>query len=152
MRLAIEKTREGIARGQGPVGCAIARGDTVLAVEHNRVIEQSDPTAHAEITALRAATRRVGERHLTGAVVVTTCEPCPMCAGALFFADVAEIYFGASIADLEAAGFRQLPLRAEQIFALADSTVTLRGGVLSDTCRALLGEWRTANLAADGEA
>jgi len=141
MRAAIDATRRGMARGQGPVGCAIALPGGDIVVEHNRVYELGDGTAHAEIVALRAAWTKVGDRKLVGAVVATTCEPCPMCATALFFAGVDQVWFGASIADLEAAGFDQVPIPAEEIFARSGGRVRIGGGVLAEECRALLVEW-----------
>jgi tRNA(Arg) A34 adenosine deaminase TadA/flavin reductase (DIM6/NTAB) family NADH-FMN oxidoreductase RutF len=144
MRLAIARTREGLARGQGPFGCAIARDGAVLAVEHNRVIEASDVSAHAEIVALRAASRRAGAFLLPGAVVAATCEPCAMCASALHFARVGIVYFGATIADAEAAGFRQIPLPARELLALARSETRSVPDLLADECRALFAQWRAA--------
>ncbi|HEV3020832.1 MAG TPA: nucleoside deaminase, partial [Pirellulales bacterium] len=77
MRLAIDKCREGIASGQSPFGCAIAMGERVLAVAHNTVLSTLDVTAHAEVNALRMACKTRGDIHLPGAMVATTCEPCP---------------------------------------------------------------------------
>jgi tRNA(Arg) A34 adenosine deaminase TadA/flavin reductase (DIM6/NTAB) family NADH-FMN oxidoreductase RutF len=142
MRLAIAKTREGLARGQGPFGCAIARDGRLLAVEHNRVLEATDVSAHAEIAALRAASRRAGAFLLPGAVVAATCEPCAMCAGALHFARVGVVYFGAGIADAEAAGFRQIPLPARELLALGRSETRIVPDLMADECRALFAEWR----------
>ena len=105
MRMAIEKCREGIAIGQSPFGCAIARGDDVLAAAHNTVLQTTDITAHAEVNALRAACRAAGDIFLERAVVATTCEPCPMCMAALHWARVETVYYGATINDAEAAGF-----------------------------------------------
>jgi len=144
MRLAIAKTREGLARGQGPFGCAIARDGAVLAAEHNRVLESVDVTAHAEIAALRAASRRAGSFLLPGAAVATTCEPCAMCAGALHFARVEVVYTGACIADAEAAGFRQLRLSARDLLALGESETRIVADVLAEECRALFAEWQVA--------
>ena len=144
MRLAIAKTRDGLARGQGPFGCAIAVDGAVVAVEHNRVLETSDVSAHAEIAALRAASRRAGAFLLPGAMVAATCEPCAMCAGALHFARVEVVYFGARIADAEAAGFRQIPLPARELLALARSETRIVPDLLADECRALFDEWRSA--------
>jgi tRNA(Arg) A34 adenosine deaminase TadA/flavin reductase (DIM6/NTAB) family NADH-FMN oxidoreductase RutF len=142
MRLAIAKTREGIARGQGPFGCAIVRDGELLAVEHNRVLVQMDMSAHAEIVALRAASRRVRHFMLPGAVVYATCEPCPMCLAALHFAEVAEVRFGAAIADAERAGFRQIPLGAAELATLAGNAVRVQGGLLAAECRSLFDQWR----------
>jgi tRNA(Arg) A34 adenosine deaminase TadA len=146
MRLAIASAREGLARGQPPFGCAIARDGALLAVEHNRVIEASDVSAHAEITALRAASRRAGAFLLPGAVVASTCEPCAMCAGALHFARVEVVYFGATIADAEAAGFRQIPLPARELLALGQSATRIVPGLLAGECRVLFAEWRAARV------
>ncbi len=143
MRLAIDKTREGLLRGQGPFGCAIARSGKLLAVEHNRVLSHNDMSAHAEITALRSASRRAGSHTLSGATVYTTCEPCPMCMTALHLADVEAVHFGATIADAERAGFRQIHLPAGELAALAGSRTRVAGGLLADACRALFDEWRS---------
>ena len=75
MQLAIESARSGMAAGQSPFGCAIAREDNVLAIAHNTVAGATDITAHAEINALRAACPAAGNIHLEGATVATTCEP-----------------------------------------------------------------------------
>ena len=144
MRLAIASAREGVARGQSPFGCAIARGGRILAVEHNRVVEGCDVSAHAEIAALRAASRRAGAFLLEGAVVATTCEPCAMCAAALHFARVEAVYYGAEIADDEAAGFRQIPLAARELLALSSSGTRVEAGLLAAECRALFAAWRAA--------
>jgi tRNA(Arg) A34 adenosine deaminase TadA len=142
MRLAIAKTREGLLRGQGPFGCAIARDGVILAVEHNRVFETTDVSGHAEVAALRTASRRAGAFLLPGAVAAATCEPCPMCAAALHFARVDVVYFGATIADAEAAGFRQIPLPARELLALGRSETRIVADLLADECRALIEEWR----------
>lgn len=138
MRLAIEETRSGIRAGQGPVGCVIARDDVILAKEHNRVRELLDVSAHAEIEALRAAAQVTGAVRIPGAIVATTCEPCPMCAAALYFAEVSVVYYGASIADLAAAGFRQIRLSAAELFEIAGAGIRSEGGILAEECRELL--------------
>lgn len=144
MQLAIDKTREGLARGQGPFGCAIVRDGELLAVEHNRVREHTDISAHAEITALRAASLRAQSYKLPRAVVYATCEPCAMCMAALHFAEVAEVVFGATIDDAAQAGFRQIRLSAAELAKLSDSATRVRGGLETAACQALFEEWRTA--------
>lgn len=143
MRLAIEKCRVGIAAGQTPFGCAIALRGRVLAVEHNIVWQSIDITAHAEITALRAACQSLGQIHLNDCLVATTCEPCPMCMAALHWARVADVYCGASIADAGAAGFNELELPAAELLCRGGSQVRLHHGLLADECRQLFQEWRT---------
>ena len=142
IRLAIHKCRVGIAVGQSPFGCAIALDDDVLAVEHNTTWATSDPTAHAEVNALRSACRGRGTIFVEGAIVATTCEPCAMCMAALHWARVDTVYFGATIADASAAGFSELSLAAADVVRLGGSRVKVVGGLLSDECRALFREWR----------
>ena len=147
MRLAIDKVREGLAAGQSPFGCAIALGDRVLAVEHNLVRLTTDITAHAEGNALRTACRAVGNIHLEGAIVATTCEPCPMCMSALHWARVDAVYFGATIADATSAGFNELSIPAREIVRLGGSSVKLEGGLLQEECAALFQEWLASGQA-----
>ncbi|MCR9118588.1 MAG: nucleoside deaminase, partial [bacterium] len=122
-------------------GCVIARDNAFLAVAHNTVAAATDITAHAEVNAVRQANQSVGELHLPGAVVATTCEPCPMCMAALHWAGVETVYFGASIADAEAAGFRELRLSAEALVSLGESGIELVSGVLTEQCRELFADW-----------
>ena len=145
MRLAVVKCREGIATGESPFGCAIAVGDRVVAVAHNRVLSTTDITAHAEMNALRQACRETGDIHLAGAVVATTCEPCPMCAAALHWARVERVFFGATIADATAAGFNEMPVPAAEIVRLGGTRYALHPDLLADECRGLFAEWRRGN-------
>jgi guanine deaminase len=141
MDLAIAKARAGIALGQSPFGCAIARGDDVLAVAHNTVWLTTDITAHAEITALREACRATKQILLEGAVVATTCEPCPMCMAALHWARVGTVYFGATIADAAAAGFHEVLLPAAEVVARSGHRLELIADVRRQECAALFDEW-----------
>lgn len=142
MQLAIEKCRSGIAAGESPFGCAIAIGDRVVAVSHNLVLSTTDITAHAEISALREACRIEGEIHFPDAIVATTCEPCPMCTAALHWARVGTVYYGASIADAQSAGFNELRLPSAELARLAGSPLKLVSGVLADECRSLFEAWK----------
>jgi guanine deaminase len=142
MQLAIDKCREGIVAGQSPFGCAIAQGGRIVSVGHNTVLLTTDITAHAEINAIRAACQEVGDIFLTGAIVATTCEPCPMCMAALHWARVHTVYFGATIADAEAAGFNEICVPAAELLRIGESSVKLVPGVLLDECRRLFDEWK----------
>lgn len=95
MRQALAAAQEARKRDEVPVGTCIVSGETVLAVAGNRTRTDQDPTAHAEIVALRAAALNAGNYRLTGAVVYSTIEPCVMCAGALIQARVARLVYGA---------------------------------------------------------
>lgn len=145
MDLAIAKCRKGIALGQTPFGCAIARGDTVLAAAHNTVLLTTDITAHAEINAIRAACRQVGDIFLEGAVVATTCEPCPMCMAALHWARVETVYCGAAIDDAERAGFNELRMPAAELLRVGGSKLTLVPDLRREACRRLFSDWRQSS-------
>jgi tRNA(Arg) A34 adenosine deaminase TadA len=141
MQLAIDKCHQGIAAGQSPFGCAIARGDKVLSCSHNTVVLATDITAHAEVNAIREACRATGDIHLEGAIVATTCEPCPMCMSALHWACVDTVYYGATIADADDAGFNELDLPAAELLRLGRSKVKLIPQLLPEECKALFAEW-----------
>ena len=96
LSLAFAAARRAAAEGEVPVGAALVREGVVLAVAHNRPRALSDPTAHAEILAIRAACARLGDERLTGCDLYVTLEPCPMCAGAISFARIRRLYFAAS--------------------------------------------------------
>jgi len=142
MRLAIAKTREGFAAGNSPFGCAISVEDRVIATAHNTVLTTIDSTAHAEVNAIRAGCKHVGKIFLEGAVVATTCEPCPMCMAALHWARVDTVYFGATVKDAADAGFNELYIDAEKILSMGGSKVKLIGGILVDECKQLFRDWK----------
>jgi len=95
MQIALEEARAAGARGEVPVGCAVVRGGAVVARAGNRTIVDRDPTAHAEILAIRAAAAALGAERLTGCDLYVTLEPCAMCAAAISFARIRRLYFGA---------------------------------------------------------
>ena len=141
MELAINVARQGMAKGQSPFGCAIRLASGEIIAEHNTVVSSHDPTAHAEINALRTSGTRAGSHRLTGAVVATTCEPCPMCMAALHWARVAEVHYGASIGDATLAGFNEMQLPAQAVVAAGGDKVKLRSGLLAEACQQLFQDW-----------
>lgn len=96
MRRALELAGEGAALGEVPVGAVVVVGGEIVGEGFNRPLDGVDPTAHAEIEALRAAARRLGNYRLTGSTLYVTIEPCTMCAGALVHARVARLVYGAA--------------------------------------------------------
>ncbi len=142
MQIAIRACREGISRGQSPFGCAIAIGGKLVASSHNTVVLSTDITAHAEINAIRAACLATEDIFLADAMVATTCEPCPMCMAALHWARVDTVYYGATIADADVAGFNELTLSAAELLRVGGSSVRLQGDLLGSECRQLFGEWQ----------
>ena len=105
LQQAIDQAVENVRRGGGPFAALVVKDGAVIAAGSNRVTACNDPTAHAEIVAIREACRALGRFQLTGCDVYCSCEPCPMCLGALFWARPARIFFAASAEDAAAAGF-----------------------------------------------
>lgn len=135
MEIAVAKAREGIRAGQSPFGAAIFSADGVLiAVAHNQVRDQCDPTAHAEVVAIRSACRKINRKDLHGFSIVSTCEPCPMCAAAIAFAGIREIAFGASVEDAKAAGYSLLQEPCREIFDRAGDEFHLHSELLRERC------------------
>ena len=142
MRRAIEVCRAGIAAGQSPFGAVIAGiGGDVVCEAHNTVRAGGDPTAHAEVNAIRQACRLLGTIDLTGHVLVTTCEPCPMCAAAAHWAGLDEVVCGATIEDARNAGFSELGVSCASLYRQGDSRVKIYRGVLQAQCRDLFRLW-----------
>jgi guanine deaminase len=144
MQAAIAAARQGMAAGQSPFGCVIVAGEEALATAHNQVWAAGDPTAHAEVTAIRLAARRRRSISLAGCTLYSTCEPCAMCMAAIHWARIERVIYGAGIADAAAAGFHELTLPAARLVELGHSPVQLAGGCLAAQCRTLFAEWRAA--------
>ena len=128
MRRALELARRAEAEGEVPVGAIVVLHDEILGEGWNRPISASDPTAHAEIQALRAAAGRLKNYRLTGATLYVTLEPCDMCVGAMFHARIARAVYGATDP-------KKLVLKNQ---------VKVEGGVLADECGALLSRFFAA--------
>jgi len=122
MRRALELARRAEGEGEVPVGSVVVLNNSIIGEGWNRPIAASDPTAHAEIQALRAASSAVSNYRLTGATLYVTLEPCDMCIGAMFHARIARVVFGATDP-------KKLVLKNQ---------VALEGGVLAEECGALL--------------
>lgn len=106
MRAAIEIAREGMLQGKGgPFGCVVVLGDEIVGKGCNSVVGDNDPTAHAEIVAIRDACKNLNSFQLTDCDLYTTCEPCPMCLGAIYWARPKRVFFGANQHDAQQAGF-----------------------------------------------
>ena len=128
MRRALELARRAQEEGEVPVGAVVVLNETVLGEGWNRPIAASDPTAHAEIQAMRAAAAALSNYRLTGATLYVTLEPCDMCIGAMFHARIARVVFGATDP-------KKLVLKNQ---------VALEGGVLAGECGALLSRFFAA--------
>lgn len=135
MRISLSSAREARSRDEVPIGaCLIDADGKVIATGYNRTITDSDPTAHAEIIALREAAKKIGNYRLTGTTLYTTIEPCVMCAGALVNARVARLFYGAPDERFGA---------AETLFRICDDDrlnhrMAVTAGVLEAECRTLI--------------
>lgn len=106
MQEAIELSGKGIITNEGgPFGCVIVKGDVIVGKGSNKVTSSNDPTAHAEIVAIRNACKNLGTFQLNGCEIYTSCEPCPMCLGAIYWARPDVIYYANTRADAAAIGF-----------------------------------------------
>ena len=128
MRRALELARRAEEEGEVPIGALIVLGDAIIGEGWNRPIAASDPTAHAEIQALRAAATKVGNYRLTGANLYVTLEPCDMCIGAMFHARIARVVYGATDP--------KKPVLKNQ--------VVIHGGVLAQECGTVLSRFFAA--------
>lgn len=107
MKIAIDEAEKGVVAGHGgPFGCVIVKDGKVIGKGHNEVLLQHDPTCHGEIMAIRNTCKDLGTIDLTGCELYTTAEPCPMCLGAILWANISKVYYGCSISDTDSIGFR----------------------------------------------
>ena len=107
MKAAIEEAESGIHAGDGgPFGCVIVKNGKIIGRGHNEVVKRKDPTCHGEIMAIHEASKSLDTFDLSGCELYTTGEPCPMCMGAILWANIAQVYYGCNIADTEEIGFR----------------------------------------------
>ena len=140
MGLALDEARAAGARGEVPVGAVVLHADRVVARRGNERQASADPTAHAEVLAIRDAAATVGDRRLRDATLVVTLEPCPLCAGAVWAAQVGRVAFGA--ADLKAGAMGSLyNLAVDQRL---NHTTEVVAGVRADECAHLLTEFFTS--------
>lgn len=105
MRRAIQLSDDNVDNGGGPFGAIIVKDGEVIATGVNRVTANHDPTAHAEVSAIRCACQKLGTYDLSGCEIYTSCEPCPMCLGAIYWAHIDKIYYGNNKVDAKKIGF-----------------------------------------------
>lgn len=105
LKQASDASLASVERGGGPFGAVVVRGDEVITVASNSVTIDNDPTAHAEVNAIRSACKRLGTFKLDGCYIYSSCEPCPMCLSALYWAGVDRIYYGNTKEDADAIDF-----------------------------------------------
>jgi guanine deaminase len=102
---AVKLAEDGIEKGGGPFGAVIVRNHKIISEATNIVVSSSDPTAHAEIVAIRQASKILGSHDLHDCILYSSCEPCPMCLGAIYWSGIKTVYFAADRKDAASAGF-----------------------------------------------
>lgn len=147
MRAALEAARQSIQQGAGgPFGACIVRDGKILAVASNHVLKGHDPTAHAEVMAIRQACASLETHLLDGAEIYSTTEPCPMCFAAIHWARLKRVYFGTDIDDVAKLGFNEMSLSNVQMKEIGGSPVEVVPDFMREECVELLDFW--ANLEA----
>lgn len=143
MKLAIELAGENARSGRGgPFAAVIVKDGAVIATGTNQVTSANDPTAHAEVTAIRAACRALGSFQLTGCEIYSSCEPCPMCLGAIYWARPARLYYAATRADAAAIGFDDA-LIYDQLRLAPEERLIPTEQHMRDEALAVFDAWRT---------
>lgn len=139
MEIAIDTAFDGISKAHGgPFGAVVVDANgNVVGVGHNRVLVDSDSTAHGEVVAIRDACKRLGTHDLSGCTIYTTGAPCPMCRGAILWSNISDVYYGCNVADADSIGFRD-----EKFYAMWDKYSENYGKEVSrDKCLALFKEY-----------
>lgn len=145
MKVAIDEARKGILAGDGgPFGSVIVKDGVIIGKGHNHVVSRNDPTCHGEIDAIRDACKNINSFDLSGADIYTTGEPCPMCLGAILWANINKIYYGCSIKENDSIGFR------DEIFYknLSISTKKMKDRIIQidhEECKELFKEYAELN-------
>lgn len=130
MRLALAEAK----KGDAPYGAVIVKDNEVVAVAHNTVRRDNDPSAHAEINAIRSLTAKLKNPSLEGYSIYTTGEPCPMCATACVWSGLSEIVYGASIQDLITVNQSQISISCEEVIDKSFRNIKVTKGVLNNEC------------------
>src|SRR3972149_424784 len=138
MQKAIQSAKEGILAGEGgPFGACIVKGDQIIAVAHNTVLQDSDPTCHAEMNAIRLAAKKLATHELRDCVIYTTSEPCPMCLGAILWAQISKIFMGLPKKVAADYGFNDVIFYEYLLSDIKDRNPPYVVGVMSDKCKQL---------------
>lgn len=141
MRQAIAEAEKNLTSFEGgPFGACIVKDGVILAVARNTVLKH-DATCHAEMNAIREASKKIGHYDLSGAIIYTTTEPCTMCFSAIHWARIDAIYFGTTIGDAKNVGFNELYISNEQMKTLGESSVAIHPHLLRDECMCLFERW-----------
>lgn len=141
MRKAVSEARANLKTMEGgPFGAVIAKDGRMIAASRNTVLV-SDASCHAEINAVRKASKALRTYDLSSCLIFSTTEPCPMCFSAIHWARIDEIYFGTGIADAAGLGFNEMPISNKMLAELGKSPVKIFPGFMRDECLKILSDW-----------
>lgn len=134
MKMAIEEANISKKEGNSGYGALIVMGKEILAKTHDTVITENDPSCHGEVNAIRQAVKKIKTRDLSGAILFSTCEPCPMCSSLAVWSNLTTIVYGASIRDTQVRGHSRIGISAREISENAPVMLEVVGGVLKNRC------------------
>jgi len=137
LKLAIDTAEENITGGGGPFGAVIVLKGKVLATAGNRVVSGHDPTAHAEVLAIRQAAEALGTHDLSGCVIYASCEPCPMCLGAIYWAGIRRIVYASDRYRAASAGFDDERIYTELALGAGERSITMERAMEEEGNRVL---------------
>jgi guanine deaminase len=141
MMLAIHEARRNLKEASGgPFGACIVKKGKVIAVSRNTVLAQ-DASCHAEVNAIRKASAKLKSHDLSGCVIYSTTEPCPMCLCAIHWARIDAVIFGTGITDAKKIGFNEMPISARSMKRIGNSPLKITSGFMLKECRALFDDW-----------
>lgn len=140
MKLALDEAKKGVASGDGgPFGAVVVCNSEIIASAHNMVLKNDDPTAHAEIQAIRKACKILGSPLIPDCEIYSTCEPCPMCLSAIMWARIPTVYYGCTKEDAEKIGF--IDAFIYHVLESGDDDALRRMPIDRESCLPLMKEW-----------
>lgn len=142
MMRAIALSEENIQAGGGPFGAVVVKDDQIIGEGQNSVIARNDPTAHAEVVAIRKACNTIKSYDLSGATIFTSCEPCPMCLAAIWWARIEKVYFGNTQKDASKIGFDDEAIYRELTRPISQRKLPLEQ-ILHDEAFKVFGIWES---------
>ena len=139
MLLAITEARVSRQEGNKGYGALVVRGQEILGKAHDTAVTEKDPSRHAEVNAIRQAVQDLGDGNLSGAILFSTCEPCPMCSSLAVWANITSIVYGVSIEETAKMGKSRIRVSAKEIIGQSPVMIEVIGDILRDECRCLYG-------------
>lgn len=137
MRLAIEEAKISKESGNKGYGAVVVLGEKILGKAHDTTVTEKDPSLHAEVNAIRQAVKTLDDMNLSGAILFSTCEPCPMCASLAVWANLTTVVYGVSVEETARLGKSRILVSSREIIDRSPATIEVIGDLLKDECRAL---------------